>query len=274
MPETVRALFAARAEFEARARPPTHPLDEDTLIALDHLAAHLVAALARFVDEPIALLPAQRALSLLGGRRDEGRIDLSGALLAMRDLDDGKSAAGRGFSRLLESALDASGRVVVERLHVGDLPDDLASLAQLLDGHGRILSAVDDLAHALSVSSEQAAGVVVTEALLHLVLPSHDDALDFGLQWLRHRRVKAPLLRLFVLRHAVDHIDDEDVALAVDAGVARGLALWIVAERAVRGVSLVNDDQAALTALFERAGLAPFEVLDAADLLSDLQRRS
>jgi len=274
MPSSVRALHGALSELRIAKPFAASPIDEPALVALDHAAAHLVAALARFVDEPVALLPAQRALALLGGRRDEGRVDLSGALLAMRDLDDGKSTFRAGFSRLLESALDASGQSVVERLSARDLPADLAPLAVLLEEHGRILSAVDDLAHALSVSSEQAAGVIVTEALLHLVLPEQHDtlALDVGQQWLRHRRVKSPLQRLFVFRHAVDHLDDEDVALADQAGVSRALALWIVAERAVRSSELVHDDKAPLTALFERAGLAPLEVFDAADLLRNLSR--
>lgn len=277
MPESVRALADVLAAL-SRERPIAHaPLDEATLVALDHTAAHLVAALARFVDEPVALFPAQRALSLVGGRRDEGKVDLSAAVSAFQDLDDGQGALGRGLSRLLESALDARGVRVVERLHVDDFAKEFHPLARTLDAHGAILSAVDDLAHALSLSSENAIAAALTEALLDLVIPQDAAptlALDVGVQWLRHRRARAALVRLFVFRHTLDVIDDEDVALVSRAGVAPALALWIVGERVVRKDALSADDadHAALTALFESASLAPLEVLDAADLLKSYAR--
>jgi len=277
MPDSVRALADVLAAF-TRAHPiVAAPVDEETLVALDHAAAHLVAALTRFVDEPVAVFPAQRALSLVGGRRDAGKVDLTGALSAFQDLDEGQGALGRGLSRLLESALDAKGVGVVERLRADALPSELQALARALDTHGAILSAVDDLAHALSLSSENAVAAVFLEALLELVLPSDAAptlALDVGVQWLRHRRAKGPLLRLFVFRHALDALDDEDVALSARAGIAPSLALWIVGERVVRrdAIARDDDDRAALTALFESAALAPLEVLDAADLLKSYAR--
>ena len=74
--------------------------DEEARLAwLDSLAARLIAAVAPFCDEPRALLPAQRALLVLAGRRAGPEPELAGLSRALKQIDQQLGRERGGFSR-------------------------------------------------------------------------------------------------------------------------------------------------------------------------------
>jgi hypothetical protein len=258
MPRSVRALRQALLELP--------PLEDDArLPAIDHLAARVVTALARFADAPASLVPAQRALLLIGGRPGPGDDAVAGLLTALKQVDQGLGDRG-GFSRLLESALEAGDVQYVQRLMPDDLPAELQDVGASLESLAERLAATDDLAHATSSPAALVAGAQLA-CWLGSVLAARDrlddeQRLEQLQQWLAHRGASPTLRVLVAYEPALAGIDDEVVDLAVEAGLARGLALWILSERLSTGSELDAGDRAPLNRLLKAAGLFPLEVFE------------
>lgn len=251
--------------------------DDERLPWLDQLAARLLAAAAAFSEEPDSLVPAQRSLLLLAGRRGTARPDLADLSRALRRIDEQVGAAGGGFSRLLDAALSSPSVVVEERLDPEQVDEELRPLAHALEGLARELLALDDLAHALSSSADLAAGAVLLEGTLDLAegsgaLPAGDDAsLHAATRWIARRGLDERLSSLLSLRDALDTLEDAHVDAAVRAHVTTPLALWILAHRLAHEGGLEEAaDRGALERLLAEAGLVPLEVFDAASLWRDL----
>ncbi len=244
---------------------------------LDHTAARLVSALARFCTDAGALVPAQRALLLLASRPSLSVDKLGSLASALREVDAALPKDQRGFSRLLENALDSAHHIHADRVDVDGLSPELRSLGEGLSLLGRTLGALDDLSHALSASSELAAGAILADGLMDFALTDTEaddnQLVDEALAWLEHRGVNQSLLSLYSFRHALEELRDGDVERAVEAGVARPLALWVLSERLTLGVGLDGPDRPHVERLVEAAGLLPLEVFDAANLWADLDRR-
>jgi hypothetical protein len=258
MPRSVRDLHQALLEL-----PPLG--DAARLPAVDHLAARVVSALARFADAPASLVPAQRALLLIGGRPGPSDDSVDGLLSALKQVDIGLGDRG-GFSRLLESALEAGDVHYVQRLTPADLPDELQDMGASLEQLAAGLGATDDLSHATASPPALVAGAQLA-CWLGSVLAARDrlddeERLEHLQNWLAHRGA-APQLRVLVAYEpALGGIDDEVVDLAVDAGLARPLALWILSERLSAGDGLDAGDRAPLERLLKTAGLFPLDVFE------------
>jgi hypothetical protein len=243
------------------AAPTAQAADEERLQWLGAITARLVAALAPFCDEPNAILPAQRALLVLAGRPSRPPADLSGLSRALRQIDERLGRDQGGFSRLLDAALT--------------IDEPLRPLAVELERTGRELLAVDDLAHALSCSTELVAGALVLEAALDLATSgdglSHGDAVALGTRWIKQRGLSHELVTLLEHRDALETLDNKAVSAMGDEPTARAFAIWIIAHRVASGERLEDaTDRPAIAALLERAGLIPLEVFDAASLWREL----
>lgn len=261
----------------ARA-PEADASDDERLPWLDELAARLLAAAAAFSDEPNALVPAQRALLLLAGRRGTAKPDLADLSRALRRIDEQVGSSGGGFSRLLEAALSSPGIVVERRLDAATVPEELRPLAYALEGVSRELLALDDLAHALSQSADLAAGAILLEGTLDLaegagaLAPGDDAALDLATRAVERRGLDARLVTLLSLRGALERLDKRLVDEAVRARVQTPLALWLLASRLAHHERLEDaPDRTALERLLAEAGFVPLEVFDAASLWRDLE---
>jgi hypothetical protein len=270
VPQPIRDLLD-----RLRTTPPGGEADE-RLTWLDSLAARLIAAVAPFCDEPRALLPAQRALLVLAGRRPGQQPELAGLSRALKDIDQQLGRDRGGFSRLLDAALSAGDAINVERIDAGAVDIDLRELALALEDLGRELLAIDDLCHALSAPAEIAAGAVILEGALDLAegvdVAGHDELDALTAAWTSHRGIDAKLARVIALRAALERVDEPLVARASETGVAQPLAIWLLGHRVAAGQRLEDaPDRAAIEALLEAADLVPLEVFDAASLWRDLE---
>lgn len=248
--------------------------DEERWAWLDRLAVRVVAALAPFLEEPAALLPAQRTLRLVFGRPEKAGRPLGGLSQALRQIDDRLGPELGGFSRLLDSVLSAEDVVVVPRLFVESVPEALRPLAERLEGRARALSALDDLSHALFTPSDLAAAVLVVEevvslAVLHgLFAKGEVDEVVTG--WLNARGLDERVAELFSLRAAKEELSLEAVKRARTLRLARSLALFVLAERLSIKARLEDaPDREAMEALLGAARLVPLEVFDLAGLFDD-----
>lgn len=261
----------------ARA-PGADAHDDDRLPWLDELAARLLAAAAAFCDEPNALVPAQRALLLLAGRRGAAKPDLADLSRALKRIDEQVGSSGGGFSRLLEAALSSPAIRVEQRLDAATVDEELRPLAFALEGVARELLALDDLAHALSQSADLTAGAILLEGTFDLaegagaLLPGDEAAIDLATRMIERRGLDRRLVAMLSLRGALEALDDALVDEAVRARVATPLALWVLASRLAHDEGLEDaPDRAALERLLAEAGLVPLEVFDAASLWRDLE---
>lgn len=258
------------------ARAPNGSASHDDRLAwLDEIAVRLIAGAAAFCDEPQALVPAQRSLLLLAGRRSTVNADLADLSRALRRIDEQVGASGGGFSRLLDAALSSGDVLVEERLDAALVDDELRPLASALENVARELLALDDLAHALSLPADLPAGVIVLEGTLDLAEGAgvilDEETAAVAMQVIARRGLDGRLAALVGLRDALEHIDDSLVDEAVTAQVTTPLALWILAHRLARHERLEEAaDRAALDRLVASAGLVPLEVFDAASLWRDL----
>lgn len=262
MPRSVRALSKALQDLPG-------PGDPARLEAVDHLAARLVSALARFCDRPAALVPPQRALLLLGGRPGSADDGLATLLTALQRIDSGLGGEG-GFSRLLESALEAGDVVTPQRLQASGLQDELAPLGRRLEQIGQALVALDDLAHSLGTPATAAAGALLADATWGLVAEAEgsdeDEARAAAAAWTAHREASEEVQALLPFGAALWSLDDEVLADARAARLTRSLALWVLAVRLADAErSLVGDDRAALEQLLHEAGPWPLAVFSLAE---------
>ncbi len=268
VPKALRDVLKAVAALPAADAP----LD-DRLFALDRIAALLPGAVAPFLDAPGALVPAQRALLLVGPRplRADAAVDALAEGLRRVELD--VPAAGEGFSRLLESALSAGDVLVVPRLAAEAIDDDARTAAFALEDAGRELSAIDDLGHALSSSTPIPAGAALAGGVLALCVAvgaaafTELDALM--VRWLVARGARREVSDLFALRASLFALDDDAVTRARATKVERAFALWLLAARLARGMPLDGVDRPQVEALLRAAGLQPVVVFSAATLWQD-----
>ena len=241
----------------------------DRLVALDRAAAVASGALGAFCAEPGAVLPAQRALMLLGARPFAPAADLSGIEAALAD------APESGYSRLLESTLSAGQVSAEDPVDPADLETDLQPLGRALVDVSRALLAVDDLAHALSVPSDLAAAAVFTDGVFDLAEAAgkvkSGERAELSVAWALHRGARVGLSKLLGLRGALVEATDNLVADAVAARVAIPLAVWVLSDRLASNRQVATEDRPALDRLLVAAGLVPLEVFDAADLWRDLE---
>jgi len=255
VPEGLRALLRIVAKAPGA----------DAFDVMDRAAAALPAACGPFLDAPAAVLPAQRALLLLGARPARADRAVDALAEGLRRVDDQRSMegdpvdAGPGFSRLLESALEAGLVRAVARIEADAVDEDARRAAFVLEDVARELSALDDLGHALGRSTTAAAGAAATRALAKLFADAGAADLPWD-AWLRRRGVRPEVAALLPLAERIVLVDDDAVAAARAAGVLVPYALWVVAGRLARGAPLDGADRPALDALLATAGLHPVDV--------------
>lgn len=238
----------------------------------DRSVGKLIQAITPFLAETEAIVPVQRALLSIPGRRHTG-IGLEKLSEALEAVDARLGPQMGGFSRLLENAIHAGDLEEVVRLQPDWVNEPQRALAHRLAATARALDALDDFSHALSVRSEWPAGAMVLLCLASLLPPALRETMEKN--WLPARGYSAPLLALLRYRSALSDLTPEDVAQADAQGLSQALALWILAARVAEGTHIEHArDRACLDVLLEKAELVPLEVFDVAGLWPELMDES
>jgi hypothetical protein len=238
------------------------------------LCARFVAALSAFVQDPQAMLPAQRALMVMPGRpsHEVAHQDLRRAL---QRVDKRLGPQRGGFSRLLDDVL--ANEAAHDQMRLRAISVDLAYRAHAthVENVAQMLVSLDDISHAFSMPADLAAGAIVLEGLLDLIeatpsaLPP-SSAEQLLADWIHARGLAVPLIHLMALRGLIPFLHASEVEAVASVGLAQPLALWMLAVRLTRGaLHPPDEDPAALDELLRAAGLHPLEVQDVAMLFSD-----
>lgn len=241
---------------------------EDAATGFDRCVGALIQAISPFLAETQAIVPVQRALLSLPGRRDPqiGLEKLSETLAAV-DAELGPQMGG--FSRLLENALHAGELNEVVRLQPDWVDEALRPLAHQLAATARALDALDDFAHALSVRSEWPAGAIALGCLRSLLPPELQN--EVADEWMSTRGIAAQLSELLQFRGSVSDLAPSDVEKIHQKGLSQAMALWLLACRVAEGANLERaGDRACIDVLLEKAELVPLEVFDVAGLWPEL----
>ena len=234
----------------------------------DRCVGALIQAISPFLAETQAIVPVQRALLSLPGRRDP-QIGLQKLSETLEAVDAQLGPKMGGFSRLLENALHAGELDDVVRLQPDWVDADLRPLAHQLAATARALDALDDFAHALSVRSEWPAGAIVLGCLRALVSPTQQKTMAES--WLPARGFAAQLLELLEFRSSLTDLAPVDVEKIHQKGLSQAMALWLLACRVAEGANIEQaGDRACIDVLLEKAELVPLEVFDVAGLWPEL----
>ncbi len=248
--------------------------DEERAASLDHAAARLVEAVLACGVPAGAVMPAQRTLLLLGRRPRRAPIaaDPGPLLGALEDIFVGDPNEVGGFSRLLQSAIDAGEYAATESIDADEVDAEDLGTYEIVQGLVRRLSAVDDLSHALSVRADFPAALCVAHHLAHAVCDDPQvrpsDVTDLTIAWLAHRGVPDDLGDVVDVRDGATDLDSALVARASNLGLGqtRALTLWVLADQLANRIRPSDDVRDNWRLLLERARLAPLEVFDTADL--------
>lgn len=244
---------------------------EEKFSALDHAAARLVEAGHACGVLPSVLLPAQRTLMLLGGRPRRGATptDPDGLLAALDAVMDPQAQSG-GFSRLLQSAIDAGEFAAAEEVRLSDVSDDERPAFQAVLELKRHYVAIDDLTHALDVRPDFPAAFTLAKTLVAFAfddLPANEQR-QWLADWLAHRGVNPQLLAVVEARGTADDLDATVLEKAKPLGVgqARALSLWVLSDQLASRMRPAEKNIGHWHTLLDQGRLAALEVFDAADL--------
>lgn len=245
---------------------------EELDVRFDQVVGKWIQAVIPFLAEPQAIVPVQRALLSMPGRRDT-RVGLEKLSQTLAAVDAELGPKLGGFSRLLENAIHAGDLDDVVRLHPDWLDDELRPLGHRLAAAARALDALDDFSHALSVRSEWSAGAIALLGVGALLPTALRETMERD--WLPTRGYSVQLVQLLQFRSALSELAPVEIELAQQGGLSQALALWILAARVAEGVNLERaGDRACLDVLLERAELVPLEVFDVAGLWPELMDES
>lgn len=237
-------------------------------VAFDRCVGSLIQAISPFLAETQAIVPVQRALLSMPGRRN-AHIGLEKLTDTLEAVDAQLGPKMGGFSRLLENALHAGDLHEVVRLQPDWVDEALRPLAHQLAATARALDALDDFSHALSVRSEWPAGAVVLGCLRTLLPPEHQ--VSMATSWLPTRGFSPQLLELLEFGGSVSELAPVDVEKIHQKGLSQALALWLLSCRVAEGTNIERaGDRACIDVLLEKAELVPLEVFDVAGLWPEL----
>lgn len=241
------------------------------LQSVHYLLVDMLSAAACLVTTASAIAPARKILGILakGATSAAGFDDVT---RLMQGVDTALGPQLGGFSRLLQSALEAGELVLPDHMDRAAITGPTRTALRAAIVLSAELDALDDLSHALSLPRDRAAACACFAATADVLVTHGGMALPTAyaalLEWAEARHVHKKLAAVLALRtHITAMPAGTQPADDVDA---RALFMWTLAHRLTHGRPVRGADEDAFVALAARVHVDMAEVDDLASFWEPL----
>ncbi len=225
----------------------------------------LIDVLGAVARDDRAMMPARRALMMVGGSSVDAGAALDDLHAVFLEADQVLGAEMGGFARLFESALGAGDVSVEDDFDIEGLPARVQGNLKPVTQAGLALTILQEIADTFQVRGQTAAGCIVLEAYCQLYAEDENDR-DMVNAWTRSRGCAAELGELFRFAFAVEELTPQVIQDVGELHLSEPFALWFLAHSFAAGIQFDGLERRLVNTLLARAGLAQLSVFEMANL--------